>query len=100
MWKLACCIAVLLAAPAAAQTDVARNRGSAEHRRLGSEHDPYRHGERHPGGVLRRDIDPYRIGPAPTGFWYRCDVPAGYYPYIRACATAWRLVPSVVHRYR
>jgi hypothetical protein len=100
MWRLGCCIAVLLAAPAVAQADGRRTVNTAEQRPIGADRDPYRHLERHPGGVLRHDIAPDRIGPAPAGFWYRCDAPPGIYPYIRVCATAWRLVPSVAHRYR
>ncbi len=31
-------------------------------------------------------------GPAPTQFWYYCDKPAGYYPYVPTCPTPWREV--------
>lgn len=42
--------------------------------------------------------DPSRLGPAPTGFWYRCDAPSGYFPYITKCRGPWRLVPAGPHR--
>jgi hypothetical protein len=32
------------------------------------------------------------VRPAPKGQRYRCDNPAGYYPYINACRTQWRSV--------
>lgn len=32
---------------------------------------------------------------APGGYWYRCDNPPGYYPYVRACPGGWRkLLPA------
>jgi hypothetical protein len=52
----------------------------------------------HSGGLL---YPPLIIGavppppvPARTGSWYRCDSPAGYYPYISACRTPWRTVSA------
>jgi hypothetical protein len=33
-------------------------------------------------------------GPAPAGFWYQCDNPPGYYPYVAHCQTQWREVPA------
>jgi hypothetical protein len=32
--------------------------------------------------------------PPPTQFWYYCDAPRGYYPYVPACAGGWRKVPA------
>jgi hypothetical protein len=32
-------------------------------------------------------------GPAPEASWYRCDNPAGYYPYVRTCNGQWQAVP-------
>ena len=29
------------------------------------------------------------VPPAPTGYWYYCQEPAGYYPYVRECGKAW-----------
>lgn len=30
--------------------------------------------------------------PPPPALWYYCDNPAGYYPYVATCGTAWRAV--------
>jgi hypothetical protein len=30
--------------------------------------------------------------PANTGYWYHCDNPDGYYPYIKDCPGGWRQV--------
>jgi hypothetical protein len=30
----------------------------------------------------------------PAQTWYYCDNPAGYYPYVSSCPTAWRQVPA------
>jgi hypothetical protein len=119
MWRLVFCVVALLAAPALAQTlrydddDMSQSHRAAGHRRIGKngggkhawgsdahgghERGP-RHQRRHPKGLSARAIDPARFGPAPAGFWYRCDAPAGYYPYILSCRTAWRFVPSVPPR--
>jgi len=32
---------------------------------------------------------------AVPGYWYRCDSPAGFYPYVPACAHPWQSVPAV-----
>ncbi len=36
-------------------------------------------------------------GPPPNvpGYWYRCDDPAGYYPYVGICPHPWQAVPAV-----
>lgn len=34
------------------------------------------------------------LGPAPEQFWYYCDNPKGYYPYVATCPTPWRPVPA------
>jgi len=34
------------------------------------------------------------LGPPPQGYWYYCDNPAGYYPYVSSCATQFRAVPA------
>jgi hypothetical protein len=48
--------------------------------------------------------DPYvppavAVQPAPpvarAQIWYYCDNPAGYYPYVAACSSAWKAVPAV-----
>lgn len=33
-------------------------------------------------------------GPAPQSFWYYCQNPAGYYPYVAACPGGWTPVPA------
>jgi len=30
----------------------------------------------------------------PPSYWYYCDNPAGYYPYIARCYSGWRAVPA------
>lgn len=45
-----------------------------------------------------RDDDRYREDagrPGPANYWYRCDKPKGYYPYVRECRSGWHTeVPS------
>lgn len=33
-------------------------------------------------------------GPAPVQYWYYCDNPRGYYPYVQNCGTGWKPVPA------
>jgi hypothetical protein len=33
-------------------------------------------------------------GPAPIQYWYYCDNPKGYYPYVQSCGRAWQPVPA------
>jgi hypothetical protein len=33
-------------------------------------------------------------GPPPEQYWYYCDNPKGYYPYVGECPTGWRAVPA------
>jgi len=40
--------------------------------------------------------DPYRppmVAAAPGQFWYYCQNPAGYYPYVPNCLMPWQAVP-------
>lgn len=30
----------------------------------------------------------------PTRYWYYCDHPRGYYPYVTSCSHDWRQVPA------
>ena len=43
----------------------------------------------------------YVVPPTPLAAqaqtWYYCDNPAGYYPYVRTCASGWRQVPAQSH---
>lgn len=32
--------------------------------------------------------------PGPAHFWYFCDRPRGYYPYVATCRVPWRAVPA------
>ena len=34
-------------------------------------------------------------GVAPTPYWYYCDAPKGYYPYVQSCSAGWRQVPTM-----
>ena len=33
-------------------------------------------------------------GQQPQGYWYRCNEPDGYYPYITHCPGGWLQVPA------
>lgn len=33
-------------------------------------------------------------GPPPQSFWYSCNNPAGYYPYVANCPGGWTPVPA------
>ncbi len=40
-------------------------------------------------------VAPPAPAPAPAQqYWYYCSNPAGYYPYVARCATAWQPVPA------
>jgi hypothetical protein len=39
------------------------------------------------------DAPPAYAGPAPASYWYYCDNPRGYYPYVAQCSAPWRAVP-------
>jgi hypothetical protein len=100
MWRLGFCVVALMAGTASAQTlrydddrSLPRYRSS-----LDRTDRPHRHARRHPRGLAAGNIEPSRLGPAPAGFWYRCDSPAGFYPYIPACGTPWRIVSSTPPR--
>ena len=88
MWRFGVCALALMATPALAHTlqyasdDLRQPRREHLHSQYGKPHRP------------KGTIEPSRQGPAPTGFWYRCDLPAGYYPYVPNCRTPWQIVPS------
>ncbi|MFA5941477.1 MAG: hypothetical protein WC809_19180 [Sinimarinibacterium sp.] len=54
----------------------------------------------YPYGYSRRPSDvvvveqPAPSGPPPTAYWYWCDDPRGYYPYVAQCAGDWTPVPA------
>ncbi|WP_158930361.1 hypothetical protein [Acidisphaera sp. S103] len=94
MWRFGLCIVALLASPvpgALAQTIryTTNDRDPYQHQRAG-----HRGERRHLSRLPARAIDPYRMGPAPMAFLYRCDAPAGFYPYVPTCRMPWRVVPS------
>jgi hypothetical protein len=31
---------------------------------------------------------------ASSQYWYYCQAPAGYYPYVQQCSTSWQPVPA------
>lgn len=33
-------------------------------------------------------------GASANAWWYRCDQPSGYYPYIKDCPAGWQTVPA------
>ncbi len=38
---------------------------------------------------------PVTVPPAPNpAYWYYCNNPQGYYPYIRQCSSQWMTVPA------
>jgi hypothetical protein len=37
---------------------------------------------------------PEASGPASGQYWYHCDSPQGYYPYVRTCSRGWQQVPA------
>lgn len=51
-----------------------------------------------PGTVIvttnQNDATPPPPTQAPTQYWYHCDSPEGYYPYISQCSTGWKPVPA------
>jgi len=101
MRRLWCWVFLLSAGPAMAQSvQYDGPWGLQQHRADGyrpgeSRQQEHHHERRRPRKLTLGAIEPSRLGPAQVGFWYRCDSPAGYYPYIPACQTPWRIVPSV-----
>ncbi len=105
MWRLCVCIIALSAGPTHARStgydDDSEPRQlseSRDHSETRGFHEGHGHKQHHRHGLTSQLTDPSRIGPAPAGYWYRCDEPAGYYPYISACQTPWRTVPSTPFR--
>jgi hypothetical protein len=47
-----------------------------------------------PPAVIVQQPPPVPTGLPPAQFWYFCDNPQGYYPYVAACDTPWREVPA------
>lgn len=47
-----------------------------------------------PPAIIVQQPPPVPAGLPPAQFWYFCDNPAGYYPYVAACLGPWRAVPT------
>lgn len=47
-----------------------------------------------PPAVIVEQAPPQPTGLPPAQFWYFCDDPQGYYPYVASCAGPWRPVPT------
>jgi hypothetical protein len=81
---------------------------------FGDHHGGFWHGHRHGGwwwgGVLGLAALPHFYDPyfydydypdyaaydyVASQYWYYCPYPAGFYPYVQQCSTAWQLVPAV-----
>jgi hypothetical protein len=48
-------------------------------------------GQVQPGGA---DMYDQGDGAPQLAFWYYCDKPQGYYPYVRTCPSGWQKVPA------
>ena len=46
-----------------------------------------------PPAIVVQQAPPVPTGLPPAQFWYYCDNPQGYYPYVAACSGPWRQVP-------
>ncbi|MGA3401252.1 MAG: hypothetical protein ABSC95_18715 [Acetobacteraceae bacterium] len=51
-----------------------------------------------PPAIIVQQAPPVPTGLPPAQFWYYCDNPAGYYPYVAACNGQWREVPATPPR--
>jgi hypothetical protein len=54
----------------------------------------------YPAPVVQQPLQEIYVQPAPqqpatTGYWYFCQNPEGYYPYVKQCPDGWmKVVPS------
>lgn len=46
-----------------------------------------------PPAIIVQQPPPVPSGLPPAQYWYYCDNPQGYYPYVASCNTPWRQVP-------
>jgi hypothetical protein len=53
------------------------------------------HGDYPDDSVSAPDQGGYGTPPDVPGFWYHCDSPDGYYPYVGICAHPWQAVPAL-----
>ena len=51
-----------------------------------------------PPAVVEEQAPPVPTGLPPSQYWYYCDNPQGYYPYVASCGTPWRPVPAAPPR--
>lgn len=42
----------------------------------------------------QENATPQATAPQSNNYWYHCDKPEGYYPYIKECANGWKPVPA------
>jgi hypothetical protein len=47
-----------------------------------------------PPAIVVQQAPPMPSGLPPSQFWYFCDTPQGYYPYVAACNGPWREIPA------
>jgi hypothetical protein len=47
-----------------------------------------------PPAIVVQEAPPIPSGLPPAQFWYYCDNPHGYYPYVASCNGPWREVPA------
>ena len=94
MWRWCLCALALVAAPVPGQTSARADSMNYSSDELRWHKQPHMRGQNRAARRHAGPVEPARIGPAPTGFWYRCETPAGYYPYVPRCQTPWRIVPS------
>jgi hypothetical protein len=47
-----------------------------------------------PPAVVVQQPPPVPTGLPPAPYWYFCDSPQGYYPYVASCNRPWRTVPA------
>jgi hypothetical protein len=52
---------------------------------------PYRYPYAYPPVVVQPSPQVI-VQPPPSQYWYYCDSPQGYYPYVGQCPGGWRLV--------
>lgn len=51
-----------------------------------------------PPAIVVQQPPPAPTGLPPAQFWYFCDNPQGYYPYVASCNGPWREVPATPPR--
>ena len=47
-----------------------------------------------PPAIIVQQAPPVPTGLPPAQYWYYCDNPQGYYPYVASCNGPWRPVPA------